>query len=315
VSTLGDRDVGHRVVVRRRLPDARLTDVLGVLQTADPSALVVRRANGSIEVIPHHDVTAAKTVPRLPLRALDRAELPLIAALGRPAAETARIGEWMLRASKGWTGRANSLLPHGDPGIDVSAALARVVEFYTERELPPLAQVVLGSGAERELRSRGWIEARPDESDTLALHTTLDTANAEPAWPVTVTETPGEEWYAAAFANSPPPDVARVILEGAPRCAFAAIRLDGPADGRVVAVGRAAVTGHWLGIDRIRVDEQCRRRGLGTAIVQGLARWGGVQGCRRTYIEVVSGNTPALAAYERLGYAEAYRYRYLTVPS
>jgi ribosomal protein S18 acetylase RimI-like enzyme len=72
------------------------------------------------------------------------------------------------------------------------------------------------------------------------------------------------------------------------------------------------MTGHWLGVDAIRVDSSCRRRGLGTAIVQALARWSGPLGGRRSYLEVLEENAPALATYSRLGYREAYRYRYLT---
>ena len=72
------------------------------------------------------------------------------------------------------------------------------------------------------------------------------------------------------------------------------------------------MTGHWLGVDAIRVADSCRRRGLGTAIVQGLARWAGSRGGRRTYLEVLLENTPAITTYTRLGYHEAYRYRYLT---
>jgi GNAT superfamily N-acetyltransferase len=89
---------------------------------------------------------------------------------------------------------------------------------------------------------------------------------------------------------------------------FASITLDGT----VAAVARGAMTGHWLGVDTVRVGADFRRRGLGTAIVQGLARWAGPLGGRRTYLEVVQDNAPALAAYTRLGYREAYRYRYLT---
>ncbi|NUR98625.1 MAG: GNAT family N-acetyltransferase, partial [Kribbellaceae bacterium] len=83
-------------------------------------------------------------------------------------------------------------------------------------------------------------------------------------------------------------------------------------DDQVVAVGRASMTGHWLGVDSIRVADGFRRQGLGTAIVQGLARWAGPHGGRRTYLEVLLENTAAMATYTRLGYQEAYRYRYLT---
>lgn len=312
MSALGPRDIGHRVVVRHRLtgdPDGKpLTDVLGVLQSLDRDTLAVRRADASVETVRLTAVTAAKRVPPVPLRPVDVAQLPLVAALGRPAAETSYVGEWLLRASDGWTGRANSVLPAGDPGRPADEALRAAVEFYADRGLPALAQVVLGGEAEGLFRAAGWDEARPDDLDTAVLHASLDLLNGEPGAEVAVAGAPDDEWYDVAFGGGTPPAVARVVLTGAPVAGFASIRQGG----RVVAVARGAITGHWLGVDSVAVDPGYRRRGLGTAVVRGLARWAGGQGARRSYLEVELGNGAALAAYTGLGYAEAYRYRYLT---
>jgi GNAT superfamily N-acetyltransferase len=301
VSGLGARDIGHRVVVRHRIPGG-LTDIIGVLQAWTPALVTVRHADSTVHEIPAADVTAAKTIPEMPLRPVDVDQLFLTTALGRPAVETAYVGHWLLRASAGWTGRGNSLLPAGDPGIPVADALSEAVNFYRERQLPPQALVRLGSPQDQEIRACGWVDARPEQSDVLVMHTTLDHVNAVPEY-----ETPDDSWYAAAF-EGPVPDVAPKVLEGAAKAMFASVVVDGS----VVAVGRGSMTGHWLGVDAIRVSDDFRRRGLGTAIVQGLARWAGPHGGRRTYLEVLDENTAALATYGRLGYQEAYRYRYLT---
>ena len=306
MSGLGARDIGHRVVVRHRIPGG-LTDVIGVLQAWDPHGLAVRHVDSTVHEIATGDITAAKTIPEMPLRPVDVDQLFLTAALGRPAAETAYVGHWLLRASSGWTGRANSLLPTGSPGMPVSDVLRQAENFYDERGLPPQAQVRLGSPEDEEIRACGWVDARPEQSDVLIMHTTLDHVNAEPGYPVQLAERPDAQWYAAAF-DGPVPEVAPKVLEGAAKARFASVTLDG----QVVAVGRGSMTGHWLGVDAIRVCEGYRRRGLGTAIVQGLARWAGPDGGRRTYLEVLLENAAAMATYTRLGYREAYRYRYLT---
>jgi N-acetylglutamate synthase len=300
------RDIGHRVVVRHRIPGG-LTDVIGVLQSWDPEGLVVRHADTSLHPIRVADVTAAKTIPEMPLRPVDVQQLFLATALGRPAVETSYVGEWLLRASSGWTGRANSLLPVGNPGMPVPDALKHAEAFYDERGLPPLALVRLGTPEAEEFLACGWIDARPEQSDVLVMHTTLDHVNASPAYDVLVADHPDDAWYAAAF-DGPVPEPAPTVMESAPKAAFASITLDGNA----VAVGRGSMTGHWLGIDAIRVDPSYRRRGLGTALLQSLARWSGPLGGRRTYLEVLEENAAAVTAYSRLGYAEAYRYRYLT---
>ncbi|MEU4194652.1 GNAT family N-acetyltransferase [Kribbella sp. NPDC026611] len=306
MSGLGARDIGHRVVVRHRIPGG-LTDLIGVLQAWTPETVTVRHADGTAHAIPTGDVTAAKTIPEMPLRPVDVDQLFLTAALGRPAAETAYLGHWLLRASAGWTGRGNSLLPAGDPGMPVSEGLAQAVRFYEAHRLPPQAQVRVGSPYDQEIRACGWVDARPEQSDVLVMHTTLDHVNALPTYDVELTERPDDQWYEAAF-EGPVPVVAKQVLEGAAKAMFASVVLDG----RVVAVARGSMTGHWLGVDAVRVCGDYRRRGLGTALVQGLARWAGAEGGRRTYLEVLLENEAAVTTYTRLGYREAYRYRYLT---
>jgi GNAT superfamily N-acetyltransferase len=221
--------------------------------------------------------------------------------------ERSSIGNWLLRASAGWTGRANSLLPTGDPGVPIADALQQAITFYTDRDLLPQVQVRVGSPQEQEIRAHGWVDARPEQSDTLVMHTTLDHVNAAPKYDVQLAERPDDAWYSAAF-DGPVPEVAPKVLEAAPKAVFASITCDGT----VASVGRGAMTGHWLGVDSVRVSRDYQRRGLGTAIVQALARWAGPQGGRRTYLEVLLENTPAMATYTRIGYQEAYRYRYLT---
>lgn len=137
MSLLTATDVGHRVIVRHRLIGDRdghgLTDALGVLQELDADSLLVRHAGGTVRRILIADVVAAKPIPPMPLRRVDLDRLLLTTALGRPAVETQHIGDWLLRASSGWTGRANSLLPVGEPGIPLAEALARTAEFYRTR--------------------------------------------------------------------------------------------------------------------------------------------------------------------------------------
>ena len=56
---------GHRVVVRYLLPTGQATDALGVLLSADATAVVVDGKRG-VETIAVADIVAAKEVPPPP---------------------------------------------------------------------------------------------------------------------------------------------------------------------------------------------------------------------------------------------------------
>ena len=62
-----------------------------------------------------------------------------------PGLEQARLGEWELRAAGGFTGRANSASPVGDPGCPLDEALDRVEHWYGRRGLAPRLQVLAHS--------------------------------------------------------------------------------------------------------------------------------------------------------------------------
>ena len=70
-------------------------------------------------------------------------ELEHIAARHWRGTEKDRLGGWLLRAADGFTGRANSALPLGDPGMPLDDALAAVIRWYRARALPPMIVIPL----------------------------------------------------------------------------------------------------------------------------------------------------------------------------
>jgi N-acetylglutamate synthase len=317
---LGADHVGRRVVVRRAVPGERgpsggpaLTDVLGVLEAATDETLRVRRDDGDVVTVDRAFVVAAKPVPpRTPARPRITAEaLQVVCEAGWRAPVRERLGDWLLRAADGFTGRANSVLPVGEPGLPVDAALQRVQDFYARVQLPVQAEVIIGSRVEEELKARGWVPARPQQADTL-----VQVAAVTPAVPVSsgrggaadvrLTERPGDDWlqrYGRSAGNDP--GVVRAVLESGERVIFAQVAA--PA----IAVGRAVVTHGWLGVSAVEVESGQRRRGLGSSIVDALLSWGSACGARSAYVQVLADNDAALALYARRGFRTHHAYRYL----
>ena len=68
VLALGPNDIGARVVIRRRLADGGLGDLLGELLAWDADAVVVRDRHGVSHPIDPVDIVAGKQVPPAPAR-------------------------------------------------------------------------------------------------------------------------------------------------------------------------------------------------------------------------------------------------------
>jgi N-acetylglutamate synthase len=242
------------------------------------------------------------------------AELERAATLHWQAPDTEWLGEWLLRAAGGFTGRANSALPLGDPGVPLPEAVAIVQDWYCRRNLRPMIALpqVLPQGAPRDpledhLSERAWV-LRPGPAFVMTADITEIPA---PAADVRLDPEPDASWLALyRYRGQELPAIARTLLMSAPWQAFASIRRAG----RPVAVGRISVAGEWGAITAMEVDPACRRQGLGTAIIAALAAAAAGRGARRILLQVETGNAAARALYARCGFRDSHRYHYRLAP-
>lgn len=306
---------GERLVARCVLPDASATDVVGWVESVDASSVVVVDRQGQHVTIARDTIVAARRAPaarggRDPLRT-PADELEQIALPGW-VAEHEPLGEWTLRAAAGFTGRANSCLAVGDPGLTVAGAASRIVSFSRGHGIAARAQVVAGSPQEGGLRSLGWQETYV-RTDVLVsrLAALLSTTTADPR--VEITETPGPDWWAAYHRSRPntvdPAVLQRILLGADPR------GLAGVADGdQVFAIGRGHVSRDWLGLSSLWTDPDRRRQGWAHQVIVALGHWAAQRGARSVYLQVAQENEAAHRTYGRLGFVPHHSYLYLGPP-
>jgi N-acetylglutamate synthase len=247
-------------------------------------------------------------------------ELELIAAAHWRGTEEEWLGDWLLRAAGGFTGRANSALALGDPPHRLDAALAAVTGWYRSRGLPPMIAVPLSldpSGAGHELdaalAARNW-ETRPGAAFVMVadLPLAVSRAGGSAAGAVQVSSEPDDGWLAQYHyrgAGRLPP-AARTVLTSCENQAFVSLR-DGD---DVLAIARLSVAAGWAGVTAVEVHPGHRRRGLGTAVTAAACRVAESRGVRSVFLQTETGNAPARALYESIGFGYAHRYHYRLAP-
>jgi N-acetylglutamate synthase len=345
---LGPHDVGCRVVVRRvvgaRHDRPLYSDALGELTELTDTHLTIVTERGPLRV-PLKKVARAKRVPapRRP-RTTEIVALELAANEAWPAPDQSRLGDWLLRAAGGWTGRGNTALPVGDAGLPLDEAIGAVRDWYGARKLPPKINIPMPLAAQvnAALDAQGWhtnpptlVQAAPlptllaavapgdglppaPPSGTLPpapLSGTLPPAPLSGTLPpVRLSGTPSRAWLdVVAGRKGSLPDAAIHLLTAVREVRFAEVY---SGTGDLLAIARGTVTGdgRYFGIFLVEVVPSARRRGLARHMIGALGQWAGQLGASTAFLQVEERNEAAVALYRRLGFTTHHRYLTRTAP-
>ncbi len=325
--------IGSRVVVRYRLAEgaeAAATDFLGELVARNEDFLIVDTRTERVKLI-RADVIAAKDVPppaSRPGRAHERVsadDLEKVMAKGWQATDRGGVGDWVLRSSDGFTGRANSVLVVGDPSLPLDKAIDFAEKWYAERDRPPIFQVHGERGFAAEaipaaaaLLERGYaVGGGRDDWERVLVMTGLSAAVpplTEESVPVTADAELQLEWLMSyAEQRTIVPGATEAVLTGSDGQLF--LSVSDPETKRIIALARMAIHPGWAGIFGLWVHPEHRRQGLGTTIVSAVAMVARENNMPAIYVQVSADNADGVAFWEGLGFGVHHEYTYLARPT
>lgn len=304
----GADDIGKRLTIRLHEPEGGFRDIVGILE----SETTVRKRDGSLTSFPPEKIAIWREILAPPEKAghgsplsLRIREIELAASATWPAAEQIRMGDWLLRATGKFTGRANSVLPlgeppYGNPGKPLQEAINEVIAFYQERGLTPLIHVPLPTYVELDdvLAQQGWQEGISVLVMVADIKPPLPVDETQGIWEVT--DTPTTEWLNVQNDHG-----VEDIMKRA-QSFYIGLRIDGD----LVAIGRGANYEKWTTLTRLYVREDFRERGLGRELVRRILQQAHSRGATKALLQVSAANLVAIKLYESMGFAIHHTYLY-----
>lgn len=299
--------IGHRVSIRLHDDGGGYRDILGYLESSNS----VKKKDGAIAEFDPKKIATLRVVIDAEFRAGAGAplsmrirDLEIAAAKTWPSDSLELFGQWQIRISKGFSYRANSVLPlgappFGDPPLEISEAVNYVVSKYLEHKLDPVFHVTLPIHQEldRYLSEKGWespYEILVMVGDTREL--TLEEAHGEII---------NDKQLSDSWLNLQGDHTVNEILERYPS-QFLQLLINE----ETVSVGRLSIADGWGILTRIFVGEVHRNKGYGEEIISAMARAAENLECNKLALQVNSDNLAAIKLYEKMGFKVHHTYRY-----
>ncbi|MCY4059147.1 MAG: GNAT family N-acetyltransferase [Gammaproteobacteria bacterium] len=231
-----------------------------------------------------------------------------------PALHQVMLDGWVLRFTRGFTKRANSVTPLYAAAQQPLEKVRYCEELYAREGLSTIFRMTTISeeGALDELLAdRGYESTDP----TQVLHRPLATGEFDPSGTFSVVPV---ATFLTAYAALQEPDIDARTARTATKLHRAILRairgetvfgliVEG---GEPVACGMAVVEREVVGLFDVVVHARCRRRGHGRALIESLLKCATERGARTAYLQVLNDNAAARSLYGELGFEPLYEYRY-----
>lgn len=217
---------------------------------------------------------------------------------------------WILRFSYFYTHRTNSVEQIGPSILPFSEKINYCEQIYKRWQTPCIFKITPLSDPSLEslLVEKGYHTEHRTEVMALDLNN------------INIEETPHKQvhvqydiplsWIHGLFDLKQTTDpihrkIVPSMYAAIPKDVISACILD---NGRIIATGLGILDRDYIGIYAIHVDEAYRGRHYASSIVHTLLSEGKRKGAAQAYLQVVSGNQPAISLYRKAGFRKLYTY-------
>jgi N-acetylglutamate synthase len=229
-----------------------------------------------------------------------------------PAHETLFYDNWIIRLSKGYTKRANSVNSiYGNGSIDLNEKVDFCEKIFEQANIKPTFKLTGLEELEKLdslLEDRGYKIVEP----SLVMRLELNKSSDVPDMQYIKYSNLDAEWL-ETYAS-----LKKLSTVDTQNFKFITERISGDVfhvtirngNNEVAGVGSGAIQRGYLGILNIHTAEHLRGKGYGRKIMGALLYEGARAGAVSSYLQVVEANTPAVQLYFKCGYEKVYTYWY-----
>jgi GNAT superfamily N-acetyltransferase len=229
-----------------------------------------------------------------------------------PALQQSLLDGWVLRFARGFTKRANSIVPLYPSQQDPIDKIRYCENLYSRERLKTifrLTTVVESAALDTLLGGRGYTRVDPTHVVVRRLDGAHFPTHAQ------FSELSRAEWLDAYGRAAGIPAAGHqlhaLLLSGIrTEHAFGAVTVEGG----VVACGVAVLEREFVGLFDIVTHPSARRRGHARMLVESLLGWGAQRGARHAYLQVVDTNAAGRALWANLSFEDLYCYWYRVAP-
>ena len=228
-----------------------------------------------------------------------------------PAVHQEPLGGILLRASNGFTKRANSAnVLELQTEVDCQQ-VEKCERYFANRGLPCIFRIpsfTNNAGLDAYLEKRGY--QLIDRS--LVLHREIEKLQFKNCLLVQKSQ---EAWLASYSQIS---DVQfeqqQLHLDMLKRIEDKTLMAVLVEDGVEVACGLGVLSDKLFGLFDIATSKPYRNQGLATKLLNGMLSWAADNDATQSYLQVVANNDAAIRLYRKLGYQDCYEYWYRIKP-